>query len=132
MVRNPARVEQVAASDLLTGQERSSLDRVIRRAEETSRFEFSVYLGPAEGADTHAYATRLHNRLVVPARSVLILVDPERRAIEVVTGGEVRRIISDAEVSLAVAAMGDDLADGNYARGLERAIDLLAQHAHRA
>lgn len=121
----------MAASDHLSAQERSSLDRVIRRAEETSRFEFSVYLGPTEGEDVHAYATRLHNRLVVPARSVLILVDPQRRAIEVVTGGEVRRVISDAEVELAVAAMGDDLADGNHARGLERAIDLLAQHAHR-
>ena len=57
--------------------------------------------------------TRLHNRLVVPARSVLVLVDPRRRVIEVVTGGEVRRHLTDAEVELAVLEMASDFAAGN-------------------
>lgn len=122
----------MASSDLLSAQERLLLDGAIRRAEQTSRFEFSVYLGPVEGAQARPFATQLHNRLVAPARSVLIMVDPAARAIEVVTGGEVRRNISDAEVELAVTAMSDDLAHGNYATGLVRAIDLLAEHARRS
>ena len=124
-------MEQVAASDLLSAQERWTLDAAIRRAEQTSRFEFSVYLGPAEGADPRPFATQLHNRLVAPSRSVLILVDPEARAVEIVTGGAVRRNISDAEVELAIHAMADDLAHGDWATGLVRAIDYLAEHARR-
>jgi uncharacterized membrane protein YgcG len=120
----------VAASDLLSAPERSTLDAAIRRAEQTSRFEFSVFLGPAEG-EPRPFATQLHNRLVAPARSVLILVDPHARAVEVVTGGEVRRNVSDAEVELAITAMSEDLARGAWATGLIRAIDYLAEHARR-
>ncbi|MGN0065704.1 MAG: DUF5130 family protein [Nocardioides sp.] len=122
----------MASSDLLSAQERLVLDAAIRRAEQTSRFEFSVYLGPVEGTESRPFATQLHNRLVAPSRSVLIMVDPTARAIEVVTGGEVRRNISDAEVELAVRAMADDLSHGNYATGLVRGIDLLAEHARRS
>jgi uncharacterized membrane protein YgcG len=122
----------VAASEVLSGPERLSLDRVIRRAEQTSRFEFSVYIGQIEGDDSRAFATQLHNRLVAPSRSVMFVIDPVRRIIEVVTGGDVRRVVTDAQVELAVAAMTDDLAAGQYAKGLERAIDQLAQQAHRA
>ena len=121
----------MASSDLFSGPERLALDAAIRRAEQTSRFEFSVYLGPVEGDSSRDFATQLHNRLVAPARSVLIMVDPTARVVEVVTGGEVRRNISDSEVELAVAAMGDDFGRGDYATGLVRAIDLLAEHARR-
>ena len=66
----------MAAGDALTESDRLALDKTIRLAEQTCRFEFSVYVGPVEGDDTRAWATRLHNRLVVPARSVLVLADP--------------------------------------------------------
>jgi uncharacterized membrane protein YgcG len=119
----------VAAGDPLGEADRLALDKAIRRAEEACRFEFSVYVGPAEGDDTRAYATRLHNRLVAPSRSVLLLVDPRRRVIEVVTGGEVRRHLTDAEVELAVLAMQSEFAGGNLAGGLQRGIAMLAEHA---
>ena len=37
---------------------------------------------------------------MVPDRSILVLVDPQARAIEVITGTEVRRTLSDASVGL--------------------------------
>lgn len=119
----------MAAGELLGEADRLALDKAIRRAEQSCRFEFSVYLGPAEGDDTRAWATRLHNRLVAPARSVLILVDPRRRVIEVVTGGDVRLHLSDAEVELAVLAMSSEFAAGNLLAGLQRGIAMLADHA---
>jgi uncharacterized membrane protein YgcG len=122
-------VEQVAAGELLTEADRLALDRAIRLAEQACRFEFSVFVGPAEGDDTRAFATRLHNRLVAPARSVLIMVDPRRRVTEVVTGGDVRRHLSDAEVELAVLAMTSEFAAGKLLAGLERGIAMLAEHA---
>ena len=119
---------QVAAGEL-SESDRLSLDRTIRLAEQSCRFEFSVYVGPAEADDTRAWATRLHNRLVVPSRSVLVFVDPSRRAIEVVTGGDVRRHLSDAEVELAVLAMSSEFASGSLVAGLQRGITMLAEHA---
>ena len=104
-------------------------DRVIRRAEQLTRFEFSVYVGPVDGEDARAFATRLHNRLVVPARSVLVLVDPRRRVTEVVTGGEVRPLLTDAEVELAVLDMQSEFARGALAAGLQRGVAMLAEHA---
>ncbi len=119
---------QVAAGEL-SEADRLALDRTIRLAEQSCRFEFSVYVGAAEADDTRAWATRLHNRLVVPARSVLVFVDPARRAIEVVTGGDVRRHLTDAEVELAVLEMSSEFASGSLLTGLQRGISMLADHA---
>jgi hypothetical protein len=114
---------------MLSEADRLALDKAIRLAEQACRFEFSVYAGPAESDDTRAWATRLHNRLVAPARSVLILVDPRRRVTEVVTGGDVRIHLSDAEVELAVLAMSSEFAGGTLLAGLQRGIAMLAEHA---
>jgi hypothetical protein len=119
----------VAAGDVLSEADRLALDRAIRLAEQACRFEFSVYAGPVEGDDARAWATRLHNRLVAPARSVLIMVDPRRRVTEVVTGGDVRIHLTDAEVELAVLAMSSEFAAGNLLAGLQRGIAMLAEHA---
>ena len=39
--------------------ERAEIDRAIRAAEQPSRYEFSVFVGAAEG-DPRAFAERLH------------------------------------------------------------------------
>lgn len=117
----------VALGDL-SARERLEIDRAIRQAELTSRFEFSVFVGTADG-DPAAYARRLHSSLVVPDRSVLVLVDPTARAIEVVTGAEVRRHLTDAEVELAVLAMQSAFAEGDDVGGLTSAVLMLADHA---
>jgi uncharacterized membrane protein YgcG len=119
----------VPGGDGFSSAQQAEIDRAIRSAETSCRFEFSVYVGPAEGDDTRAWATRLHNRLVVPSRSVLILVDTARRATEVVTGGDVRRHLTDSEVELAVLAMSSEFAAGNLLAGLQRGISMLAEHA---
>ena len=118
----------MAAGDPFSAAERAALDAAIRKAEQLSRAEFSVFVGRAE-ADARAFATRLHNSLVAPARSVLIMVDPTARAIEVVTGEFVRRTLSDSEVELAVIAMQTAFAEGDLVGGLRRGIALLADHA---
>lgn len=118
----------MAAGDPFSATERAALDAAIRKAEQLSRAEFSVFVGKAEG-EARAFATRLHNSLVAPARSVLIMVDPTARAIEVVTGQFVRRTLSDSEVELAVIAMQTAFAEGDLVGGLRRGIALLADHA---
>ena len=118
----------MAAGDHFTNAERFALDEAIRKAEQLSRAEFSVFVGHAE-SDPREFATRLHNSLVAPARSILIMVDPEQRALEIVTGGYVRRTLSDSEVDLAALAMQSDFAAGDLVGGLKRGIQMLADHA---
>lgn len=108
--------------------ERHEIDRAIRAAEQASRCEFSVYVGDA-GPDSQAFARRLHSRLVAPTRSVMVLVDPLSRALEVVTGATVRRNLSDGEVELAVLQMKSAFAEGDLVGGLKRGIAMLAEHA---
>jgi uncharacterized membrane protein YgcG len=120
-------VARVAAGDF-SSAERYALDEAIRKAEQQSRVEFSLFVGSAEG-DPRAFATQLHNSLVAPARSILIMVDPDARALEIVTGGYVRRTLTDKEVELTALQMQTSFAEGDLVGGLKRGIAMLAEHA---
>jgi uncharacterized membrane protein YgcG len=115
----------VAAGDFSAAQ-RFEIDKAIRAAEQTSRYEFSVFVGNA-GAEPRAFAQRLHGSLVAPDRSVMVLVDAHARAIEVVTGAEVRRTLSDSAVGLAVLQMQSAFAAGDLVGGLKRGVVMLAE-----
>lgn len=112
----------------LNGRQKFEIDRAIRAAEQECRFEFSVFVGASEGPPA-AYATRLHASLKIPARSVLVLVDPQVRALEIVTGSQVRRVLRDAEVELAAMEMRSSIAEGDLVGGLVHGIAMLAAHA---
>lgn len=112
----------------LNATERAALDVTIRNAEQACRAEISVFVGAASG-DPRDFATSLHNTLVLPARSVLVMVDPDRRLVEIVTGGHVRERLTDDEASQAVAAMTQHFAEGDLAGGLNRGIELLGELA---
>jgi len=117
----------VAAGDLTAG-DRFEIDKAIRAAEQTSRYEFSVYVGNAED-DPRAHAVALHGALVAPSHSVLVMVDPVAHVIEVVTGSVVKRTLTDREVQLAILEMQSAFAAGDLVGGLKRGIAMLAQHA---
>lgn len=118
---------QVPAGEF-SSAERRSLDETIRKSEQLCRLEFSVFVGNAEG-NCRDFATSLHNSLVAPARSILIMVDPAARVLEVVTGGYARRNLSDQEVELVVLEMQSVFAEGDLVGGLKRGITMLAEHA---
>ena len=118
----------MALGELFSDKDRRTIDTAIRQAEQLCRHEFSVFVGRAEG-DSRDYATRLHNSLVAPSRSIMILVDPEARVIEVVTGGIVRRSLTDSEVELAILEMQSAFANGDFVGGLRRGIAQLAEHS---
>jgi Domain of unknown function (DUF5130) len=120
-------VAQVAVGEF-NAVERFQIDEAIRDAEQVSRFEFSVFVGRS-GPDPRAFATQLHNSLVAPSRSILILLDPASRVLEIVTGGTVRRSLSDHEVELTMLEMESLFAAGDLVGGLRRGIQMLADHA---
>ena len=120
----------VPGGDGFTSGERQQIDKAIRSAETVCRYEFSVYVGPADG-DPRDFAERLHAGLVAPARSVLIMVDPVNRNLEVVTGADVRRDLEDGEVGLSVVEMQSDLALGDLTGAIVRGIHMLAAYARK-
>jgi len=121
----------VAAGDFSAG-ERFEIDRAIRAAEEMSRYEFSVFVGRSQvgdDGDPRDYAVGLHAALVAPSHSVLLMVDPVARVVEVVTGSVVKRTLTDHEVQLAILEMQTAFSAGDLVGGLKRGIDMLAAHA---
>ncbi len=118
------------AGDGFSAGQRHEIDKAIRDAETMSRFEFSVFVGASEG-ETRPFAERLHAALVAPARSVLVMVDPAARIVEVVTGAQVRRVLDDPEVQLAVLTMQTAFAAGDLVGGIKRGVLQLAEHARR-
>lgn len=118
------------AGDAFSSAQEAEIDRAIRGAETTCRFEFSVYVGAVDG-DAQRYAHRLHASLSSPDRSVLILVDPAARALEVVTGSVVRRALSDDAVRLAAAGMQSAFSAGDLVGGIKHGVSQLADSARQ-
>ena len=119
----------MAAGEFNASQE-AEIDRAIRGAETTSRFEFSVFVGTCQ-EDSKVYARRLHAALSAADRSVLILVDPTARLIEVVLGSVVRRSLSEDSVRLAIAGMKSSFAAGDLVGGIKHGVNQLAQAARQ-
>jgi uncharacterized membrane protein YgcG len=120
----------VAAGEAFSDGQQAEIDRAIRAAETACRFEFSVYVGHTDG-ESRPYAHRLHASLASPQRSVLILVDPAARLLEVVTGAVVRRSLSDDAVRLAVAGMESSFAAGDLVGGIKHGVSQLAEAARK-
>ena len=120
----------MARGDGFSDDQRYEIDRAIRAAETVSRYEFSVYVGAADG-EGGPFAQRLHASLVAPDRSVLIMVDPAARLLEVVTGAAVRRVLPDDAVKLAVVAMESAFAEGDLVGGITRGVAQLAEAARK-
>ena len=116
--------------DGFTASERQEIDKAIRDAETVCRYEFSVFVGASE-SETRPFAERLHAVLTAPERSVLVLVDPGARIVEIVTGSEVRRDLDDSTVSLAALSMQTAFAAGDLVGGIKSGVLMLADHARR-
>lgn len=120
----------MASGEGFSADQRYEIDRAIRAAETVSRYEFSVYVGAADG-EAGPFAQRLHAALVAPARSVLIMVDPAGRQLQVVTGSVVRRDLPDDAVRLAAVAMESAFAHGDLVGGIKRGLAQLAEAARQ-
>jgi hypothetical protein len=120
----------VASGEGFSSDQRYEIDRAIRAAETVCRYEFSVYVGAADG-EAGPFAQRLHASLVAPARSVLVMVDPAARLLEIVTGSVVRRDLTDDAVKLAAVAMESAFAEGDLVGGIRRGLAQLADAARK-
>ena len=117
------------ADQPLTTSQLELLDDVIREAERFTGLRFSTYLGDL-GGNTTATAENLLSGLGPDARSgVLIAVSPGQRVVEVVTGSEAARRISDRAARLGVLAVVSSCTDGDVPGALVTGVRILADQA---
>jgi uncharacterized membrane protein YgcG len=87
-----------------------------------------VYLGDLE-EPSRTHAEKLHGQLTDAGRSVLVAVSPNQRVLEIVSGVEARRRISDRDAKLAALSMAAAFSGGDLAGGIISGLDQLATHA---
>ncbi|HEX4721648.1 MAG TPA: DUF5130 family protein [Pseudonocardiaceae bacterium] len=109
------------------------LDETINVASRATGLDFSIYLGDL-GKDTRARAEELHASIGPEAASeaVLVAVSPGQRVVEVVTGDEAHRRVSDRACKLAVMAMVASFKEGDLIGGLISALRMLTEQAGSA
>jgi uncharacterized membrane protein YgcG len=107
------------------------LDQALRIADQQTGLTFSVYIGELE-APTREFAEKLHKQIDGADRAVLLAVSPNQRRLEIVTGNEARKRISDRDAKLAGLSMAASFAGGDLAGGVMAGIDQLATHAGKS
>jgi uncharacterized membrane protein YgcG len=119
----------VLAGEAFSPRQRDEIVRAIQLAQQQSGLRFSVYVGPVQG-DPRAQARRLHAELGPDApNSVLILVDPASRSLEIVTGTKARRWLDDRTAALGSLTMTSSFAAGDLAGGIARGLKAFGDHA---
>ena len=106
------------------------LDEALRLADSSTDLTFSIYVGDLD-EPMRANAEKLHAQLADPPHSVLIVVSPNQRILEIVTGGEARRRLPDRAAKLAALSMAAAFGGGDLAGGLVSGLSQLADHAGR-
>jgi uncharacterized membrane protein YgcG len=106
------------------------LDEALRSADQQTGLTFSVYIGELD-APTRESAQKLHKQIGDADRAVLVAISPNQRKLEIVTGNEARKRISDRDAKLAGLSMAAAFAGGDLAGGILSGIDQLASHAGR-
>ena len=118
------------AGDALAPRDQRQLERAVEVAEQLSRLTFSVYVGSTEERP-RSYAEQLHAQLDRPEDSVLVVCDPDARALEIVTGVRARRVLDDFDCRLAAASMRTSFQAGDLLGGLVNGVQQLGQAARR-
>lgn len=113
----------------LNRSELELLDDVLIEAERVTGLRFTAYLGHL-GSDTRSTAEGLLTSLGAEAPvTVLLAVSPGQGVVEVVTGGEAARRISDRAARLAVMSVTAACGAGEITNGLVNGLRILADQA---
>jgi uncharacterized membrane protein YgcG len=107
------------------------ISRGCTTATSATGLQFSVYVGAVEG-EIRDHAERLHAALgALASRGVLVLVSPGDRQLEVVTGRDSSRRLSDRACALAALSMTTAFAGGDLVGGIVTGLLMLGEAAGR-
>lgn len=107
------------------------ISRACAQASAATSLHYSVYVGPVDG-DIREHAERLHAALgALAPRGVLVLIAPGDRQLEIVTGKESARRLSDRACALAALSMTTSFAGGDLVGGITTGVRMLSEAAGR-
>ncbi|MEV4800718.1 TPM domain-containing protein [Nonomuraea sp. NPDC049421] len=113
----------------LTAAQADDIRQALHTAERRSGLRFGLFIGEPAGGRRH-FAERLHAALGTEAPdAVVILVDLTGRGLEIVTGENARRRLSDGACRLAGMSMATAFSVGDLAGGLLYGVAALGEHA---
>ncbi|QIS10138.1 DUF5130 domain-containing protein [Nocardia arthritidis] len=105
--------------------ERLAMDNVLTEATRATKVRFNIYIGHL-GEDPAAGADAIFPKTPEAARSVLIAVSPNDKAIEVRSGREVADRANDRVCQLGVTAALSSFRQGQLIDGLVSAVRVMA------
>ena len=104
------------------------IDEALAAADRETGLTFSVYVGElAEPTREHAEA--LHEQLPAAPDGVLLAVSPTQRVLEIVTGGNAARKLTDRVCALAALSMTAAFEVGDLAGGIVTGLRMLADQS---
>jgi hypothetical protein len=101
-------------------RQQDEINRAIELAQRQTDLTFMAYVGPATD-DSRVFARKTLAALPDPERSVLVVVDPAQRLLEIVAGTVASRVVDERACALAADCAG----------GIANGILSLAEHARR-
>lgn len=117
------------AGDGLSPRQRERIEHAVDAAERASGLSFAVWVGSIDD-DLREHAQRLHASSGGDvAGTVLVAVDPGRRALEIVTGQTARLALDDRSCALAAMTMTSCFRGGDLVGGIVQGLASLADHA---
>jgi Domain of unknown function (DUF5130) len=122
-------VAQVPSGEAFTNDQIREIDRVVATARAETGLVFSVYVGGADGdiRDAAEGLHALHGSLA--PRTVLVMISPGDKLMEIVTGEESSRRLSDRACALAALSMTTAFAGGDLVGGIVTGVRMLAEAA---
>jgi hypothetical protein len=124
-------VALVPSGEAFTNEQVREISRAAALASTETGLHFSVYIGAVDG-EWRDGAERLHAALGPRAPvGVLVVVSPGDRQLEVLTGKESARRLSDRACTLAALSMTTSFTGGDIAGGIVTGLRMLAESAGR-
>jgi uncharacterized membrane protein YgcG len=119
----------VPAGDAFSAGQVQGIERAIEQAHEESGLNFSVFVGAPEG-ELREQGRRLLGALGADAdRAVVVVVDPARRRLDILTGATAARFLDDRATALGAMSMTSSFTAGDLAGGIVAGLHTLSEHA---
>lgn len=119
------------AGEAFSKSQTLAIQRAIQHAHAESGLSYSVFVGAADG-DLRDQGRKLLGELGADAdRSVVVLVDPAHRRLEILTGATASQHLDDRATALGAMTMTSSFASGDLAGGIVAGLHTLGEHARQ-
>lgn len=119
------------AGEAFSAGQIEAIERAIGHAHTESGLDYSVFVGAPDG-DLREQGRKLLGALGDDGdRSVLVVIDPARRRLEILTGVTAARFLDDRATALGAMSMTSSFAAGDLVGGIVAGLRTLGEHGRQ-